>query len=320
MAGLNHTSTSYYDQWKNLDQLFANNAGAVGAMPAFAARVGLWTGSMSLANGLATKANASLKGFTKTKNTAKKTASKTASVQAGKGASYAITKKNTTLEDQMTKLTLNFLNKETNDPDLAGVIEGISTTLSPFIISDPIVSADYFTAVSLGAMGTDKITYTGKLGLYRNAFAVVGGAKIDFVAVQHPIMEEHIKFMEGFLDDLYTGYPDFVNAFRAIVKKLDDIGKRNQGVDANITKEGSGDPFGLGALLQITNYPPVKKAKIKSTNSMGVITLLKLKVGTWTVKITAPGYITQTVTIIVKAKKTVTLNIVMVVAPPPPVI
>ena len=131
-------------------------------------------------------------------------------------------------------------------------------------------------------------------------------------------MDEQITYFSGFMNDFYIKYPDFVNSFRAITKKLDTISKRNQGLSSGMFDSVSGLRLGLGGIGAITNYPPVKKVKIEKTNTMGLLPLMNLKVGIWKTKFSFPRYITQYGTITIDYRKVVTIKVMMVAVPPPP--
>ncbi len=322
-AGLNDRSTSYFNQWTELDLLFTNNETAVGSIIVFGERyTHSWLVDLVAAKGYNTKANASTAGITDGKNGAKKKVSTSGSGQSGKGRSYAITVKNDTLKAHMAKLTFSKLFHDTNDPDLAGVVKDIYDTLDAYVLSDPTGTLHYFTALTLSGMMVDSQSYTNELGKFKLANDAINVAKDNFDTISIPAMEETITFFEGFLNDLDLVYPDFVKAMRKILKKLDVLGKLNQGVQATMYAGTPDEVMGLGGLMAVTNYPPVKKAKIDKTNSMGGFPIMNMRVGKWIIKFSCPGYVTQTITVIVKARRKVTLNVVMmpiVVTPIPTV-
>ena len=273
---LNHIITSKLNQYTLLEKLLKDNPAPVGSNPAFLARRVKFGSSLLDCFNYRDAANASTRGFTIAKKNAKKTSSTSASAISGKGTSYAILKGNTTLQAQMEAWSQSFL-FTTKDPDYAGVIQNINDTLFPFIASDPIVSADFFTALQLTSMLNDKDAFVTKLNLYKAALDNINLAKRDFQLLQVPIMKEHITFLEGFLTDLSFTYPDFVSAFKIIVAKLDAVGKRNQGITATMYYLLSGIVIALVGTFEITNYPIVKIPKKGKTNAMGVIPLIKLK-------------------------------------------
>ena len=89
---------------------------------------------------------------------------------------------------------------------------------------------------------------------------------------------------------------------------------------AAMTISPDGEVMGLGGFMAVTNYPATKKGKNGKTNAMGVFPTMKLRVGKWIIKFSCVGYVTQTVTIIVKARRKVTLSVMMVPIPLPPIV
>ncbi len=228
---LNQISLAHLTQYTELELLFNDNPTAVASNAAFAARRVLYGNSLNQAYDYRDSANATTAGFTTAKKGAKKTSSKSAGGITGKGESYAIFKNNIELREQMQEWSQAFLYK-TNDPDYAGVIQNIYDLLTPFITSDPTGTPDYFTALQLTSMLSDKTAFTGKLNKFKAAKLNIDTAKSDFKTIQIPEMKEHITFFEGFLTDLEFAFPDFVSEFKAIVEKLNIIGRRHQGVTA----------------------------------------------------------------------------------------
>jgi hypothetical protein len=307
---LNDKSTAHLLQYAELELLFVNNPDAVAFNAEFGARRVKYGEGMVECYRLRDAANASTAGFTKAKKLAKKVSSKSASAITSKGISYAIKIEDVELEGQMTKWSNSFL-YNSNDPDFAGVIQNIYTTLSAFVVSDPTGTLHFFTALQLDAMQEDKLSFTGKLNLYKNALSAINTAKGNFTVTQIPVMDAHIKFLEGFLTDIAVDFADFVTEFKTIVKKLSVIGKRNQGASAAMTYAATGNPVVLVGQLRITNYPAVKVPKIINTNSMGIIDLLQLKIGVWDGVFSAPDCQDQEVTVTVKTKKIVHFEIAM---------
>ena len=308
---LNKISLAYLTHFTELDLLFINNTSAVAANGAFAGRRTFYGNSLQTGYNYRDAANGTTLGFTSAKNGAKKTSSKSAGGITGKGESYAITKNNVELKEQMEQWTQAFLYK-TNDPDYAGVIQNIYDTLFPFIASDPTGTPDYFTALQLTSMQNDKTAFTGKLNKFKAAKSDIDTAKKDFKIAFIPEMKEHITFMEGFLTDLEFAFPDFVSEFRAIVEKVNVIGRRHQGITATMKYAESGEVINSIGTFEILNYPPVATPKKGKTNTMGEIPLIKLKIGTWHGVFKCPGCVDQPVTLVIASKHIVNLNIRMV--------
>ncbi|MEI6817299.1 MAG: hypothetical protein WCL14_11865 [Bacteroidota bacterium] len=319
-AGLNDISLAYFKQWTAINTLFGatSSVGAIGSLPALADGILAWTPVYGGAVGFNNKANQSTAGITTDKNTVKVTSATSGSEQAGKGVSYCIAKGNLALvKAKMQGYTLAKL-KKMNDDQLAPSIKIINDTLSPYITSDAVISAKYFTAASLLVMTNDKTAYLGKLGTYAAAFGIINGAKKDLVIIQKPLMDTQIEFWEGFFPALRAGgFNDFVNAFEAIIKKYELIGKRNQGWEGEMRDSVTDELIGVGGLAALTNYPVVKVAKISKTNSMSEFGRMRLKVGIWKIKYTCAGYFPQYSTIKV-TKRNITYTIVKMVAIPPP--
>ena len=267
--GLNDVSMAYFKQWTAINTLLvaASSAAAIGSLPALADGIVAWTPVYAGAVGFNNKANQSTAGITNDKNTWKLNSATSGNEQAGKGISYCIAKGNLGLvKAQLEQYTLSKLSN-LNDDQLAPTIKIINDTLSPFVTSDLVVTPKYFTAATLLAMMGDRSTYNGKLGNYAAAYGAIAGAKKDLVVIQKPLVDVQIVFWKGFFPALRKlGYNDFVNAFEAIIKKYEIIGKRNQGFDGEMRDSATDELIGLGGLASITNYPPVKKAKISKTN------------------------------------------------------
>lgn len=309
---INDRGTSCLNQWTELSLLMIDNPDAIGMIGVFADRCGMWGDSMVDVDEYMAKVNRSTAGITDDKNRTKRDSATSGSTMSGMGVSYAITKKDVGLQKLMMTYTYNKLYEKTNDPNLRGVISNLYKRLFEITELDPIVSADYFTADDLDSMVVDSILFDKKIPNYKLALHAINGAKGNFYDLQIPIMETHILFMEAFLSTIYGSFPEFVNYFKRIVKKLREVGKRNQGVGAEMFDATTEEPTGLGGLMMMTNYYKVKKAKIGKTNSMGAFPLMHLRVGIWKVKFSFPGYVTQYVTITVKARRVVRLRILMI--------
>src|ERR1035437_4070212 len=322
--GLNDISLAYFKQWTAIDTLLAASTSAAAIASILALNedgVPAWALAYGAAVGFNNKANASTAGITDVKNSAKLTAATSASEQAGKAISYCIKKGNLPLlKAQMKKYTLSKLSN-LNDDQLAPIIKIINDTLTPYITSDPIISAKYFTAASLLLMMGTRTVYLGKLGGYAAAFGIINGAKRDLVVIQKPLMDPQIEFWKGFFSALRTGgFNDFVNAFEAIIKKYEVIGKRNQGWEAEMRDSVTDELIGVGGLAAITNYPATKVAKISKTNSMSVYSRLSLKIGIWKIKYTCAGYFPQLATVTVTRRNVTYVIVKMVPIPPPPLV
>jgi hypothetical protein len=309
---LNDRGTSYLNQWKQLGLLMADNPDAVDLIGVFGTRYLMWVESMEDVDDYMNKVNASTAGITDDKNQAKSDSATSGSTMGGMGVSYAITTKDIELQTLMMTYTYNKLYEKTNDPDLRGVITNIYKRLFAITEVDPIVSANYFPVDKLDAMLVDAGLFASKTPNYKLALHAINGSKRNFYDLQIPIMEEHILFFEAFLSTIAISFPDFVKGFRKILEKLDEVGQRNQGSEAEMYDATTDEPIGLGGLMMVTNYIKVKKAKIEKTNSMGVFPIMHLRVGIWKLKFSFPGYVTQYVTIIVKARGVVRLKIMMV--------
>jgi len=316
---LSDNSAAYLAKWTELDQLLADNPVPVGSIIVFAERYTThWEVDMATTTNYVDNANGSTAGITNGKNLAKDDIGTLGGDMAGMGFAYAVTKGDLPeLELKMSKLTFGKIRHQTNDPDVAGIIKDIKDTLSPFITSDPIISVDYFTTVSIAAMMTGSTTYVGKLGKYKNKLDAIDAAKSSFVTLMIPIMEKNISFFETFLNTIDDFYPDFVTSFRRIVKKLDELGKRNQGVEPTFKNAETLEILGLGGLMTILNYAPTKKAKIAKTNAMSTC-MMSMRVGMWITKYSFPGFYPLTVKHTVKARRTIVMDILLVPIPPPP--
>jgi hypothetical protein len=324
--GLNDISLAYFKQWTAINTLFgaSSSSGAIGSIPALADGIAGWNPAYAGAVGFNNKANNSTEGITDDKNLAKLNSATSGAEQAGKGVSYCIIKGNLALtKAQMKKFTLAKL-KKLNDDQLAPAVKIINDTLSPFILSDALISAKYFDAASLLAMMGLRTVYTGKLGGFAAAMGIINGAKKDLVVIQKPIMDVQIEFWKGFFPALRKlGYNDFVNAFEAIIKKYEAIGKRNQGWEGELRNADTDELIGLGGLGALLNYPPGKVAKISKTTSMSLFTRLRLRIGIWKIKYTCPGFYPEMGTITV-TKRNITYTVVKLrpipVPPPPPTV
>lgn len=321
--GLNDISLAYFKQWTAINTLLgaSSSSAAIASITALTDDgVPAWTLAYAGAVGFNNKANNSTTGITNDKNGAKLTAATSASEQAGKAISYCVKKGNLPLlKAQMKQYTLAKLLK-LNDDQLAPAIKLINDTLTPYITSDPIIAIKYFTTASLLAMMGTRTVYLGKLGGYAAAFGIINGAKRDIVVTQKPLMDPQIEFWKGFFPALTTGgFNDFVNAFEAIIKKYEVIGKRNQGFDGELRDSVTNELIGIGGLATITNYPPnIKTAKISKTNSMSVFARMSLKIGIWKIKYTCAGYFPQMATVTITRRNITYMVVKLVPIPPPP--
>ncbi len=308
--GFNDYCAAHLNQYAELELLFSRNGDAIGFNESFRAGRNSFNEGLRKCYEYRDTANGSTKGFTKTKNDCKRISSISASSVSGKGRSYAITIRDTELEEKMSRWTKRFLWKS-NDGDFAGLVQNIYDELVAFTESDAELSADYFTAEELENMVNDMDDYTKKLNLYKNAMSEINTAKKDFKKKQIPIMEEHIRFLEGFLIDLEVVHPDFVKQFKKIVAKIIKARKRNQGVSAEMVDDETGVAIVLKGELKMVNYTVGKKPKESFTNNMGGIPLLKLKAGSWDGVFSAKGYEDVHIVIKVEPRKVTILKVRM---------
>ena len=309
--GLNQGSTNHYDQWVRIDTLNTKNPGATGLRPVYQNRATQLSNDLVAVAKVTTRANADISGITGAKDAAKLTASQMWGVIAGNAFSFAEDNGLMDLKKQMLNATESKVLK-TKDENFAGKCTNLNTVLTK-VLADYTSAADYFTTSDLSDATDAVTTFSGYLGNYANAKADVDGAKKEFKITWMPTMKTHIAVLQGLLGGaIKNKFPAFVISFLKL-KKIVNAGKRDQGTVPVMVDSVTKKPFVNIATFETVNYIKVKKQKLNKSNSTGLLGLMSLRVGDWTILFKVPGYVDQKIIVSV-APGAVTKMVVEMVA------
>ncbi len=292
--GLNLNCTTHYNKWDKYLVLFANNNAAVILRTVFKNEaVGFVNYMVVDVQGVADRANADLGGITDGKDLAKELASMSVGDITSNGLSFAKSVGNSTLITLMRNSSKAKLLKE-KDENFVSKCNNVNTALTAAIANYPS-AIDFFTAAQL----TTAMGLVGNFDVLQGRWAVAksdkDGAKIAFEVTWIPFMEASLKFMEDLLPGaIRTGFPAFADSF-IILKKLDRAGARDQGLFPTIVDAGTGDLLIVEAKMETLNYTGAVNQKSGKTSASGVFKLMKLKIGLWQIKFSAPGYEDQVI-------------------------
>ncbi len=300
--GLSLNCTMHLNKWSKYVVLFARNTGAVNLRPVFKTQVTVnYTNNMVAIGLVADRANADVSGMTTAKDLAKKLVSDAFGAIDSNVYAFASINSLTTLKQQMKNSTGAKLLKE-KDENLVSRCNNLNTlltdTLANYATADTFFSADDITAAML--LATD---FDSKLGVWAVAETDVNNAKLEFEFTWMPRMAELLVVLEGMLPGaIKTGFPRFVTSFISL-KKLVRAGVKDQGIMPTMADSVTGDLFILTGKMETLNYAYGVRQKVGMTDANGLFKLMKLKVGIWKIKFSAPGYEDQIIEIKVTAKK-----------------
>jgi len=310
VKGLNLNYTNHYNQWVGIDALNTKNPSAVGLRAVYKTRATLLNTDLVLVAKVTARANADISGITGDKDNSKAKASELWGVITGNAYSFAVENGLSDLQKQMRNATESKLLK-TKDENFVARCTNMNDTLTT-VLTDYVSAADYFTASDLTNAETEVGKFSGFLGVYATAKADVDGAKKEFKTTWMPKMKTHIAVLDGLLGGaIQAAYPGFVISFKKL-KKIVNAGKRDQGVLPEMIDSVTKKPFVNIASFETTNYVKVKKQKLNKSDSKGLLGLMKLKVGDWTLLFKVPGYKDQKIIVSVSAKTVTKLVVEMV--------
>ena len=309
--GLNQGSTNHYDQWVRIDTLNTKNPSPVGMRPVYQNRATQLNSDLITVAAVTARANADISGITGEKDAAKLTASQMWGVITGNAFSFAEENGMKDLKKQMLNATESKIVK-TKDENFVGICTNLNTLLAKVLTDNP-GAADYYVASDLSDATDAVTTFSGYLGTYAGAKVDVDGAKKEFKITWMPTMKTHIAVLQGLLGGaIKNKFPAFVISFLKL-KKIVNAGKRDQGTVPVMVDSVTKKPFVNIATFETVNYIKVKKQKLNKSNSTGLLGLMSLRVGDWTILFKVPGYVDQKIIVSV-APGAVTKMVVEMVA------
>ena len=288
--GLNLNCTIHYNKWDKYVILFANNNAAVLLrLPFKNVVVAFVNYIVTDVQDTADKANVNLTGITEAKQLAKKAAADAFGEITSNAYAFAISINNTELKRVMKGSTASKL-FNTKDENFVSVCNNLNELLTQTIADYPVAAITFFTAAQITAAMVLVGSFDIRLGKWRVANVNKNNAKIKFETDWMPKMEASLVFLESMLPgSITTGFPEFAKDFISL-KKLDRTGVKDQGLLPSISDLRTGALFVNTARMETLNYTGTQNQKVMKTNDLGLFKLMKLKLGVWTVKFSAPGY------------------------------
>ena len=308
--GLSLNCTIHLNKWSKYVVLFGGNVGAVNLRPVFKTQVTVTYANNMTAIGLVVdRANVDLAGITAAKDLSKLTASDAMAVITSNCFSFAGVNNLTTLKRQMKNSTSAKLLKE-KDENFVSRCNNLNTLLTNVLASYTTADA-FFTADDLTAAMLLVADFDSKMGVWAVAETDVNNAKIEFEFTWMPRMADLLVVLEGMLPGaIKTGFPRFVSSFISL-KKLVKVGVKDQGVLVTMEDSLTLAKFILVGRMETLNYN-VATQKVLMTDASGLFKLMKLKVGIWKIKFSAPGYVDEIIEVTIKAKKVLRLDVKLV--------
>jgi len=307
--GLNLNDTIHYNKWDKYVVAYAENADAVGLRDVFKTEVVYFVHMMATdVQTTADRANYDLSGITAAKDLAKKDASEALGAVTSNAVPFAISKRLTTLKAQMKNSSVAKLLKE-KDENFVSKCNNINTLLTDAIADYP-TAVDFYTAEQLSDAMLKVADFDGKLGKWAVKVADVNNAKIEFEFDLMPKMADSLVYQEALLPGaITTNFPTFAKLFLSL-KKLVRVGVRGQVILPTMEDSETAALFILNGKMETLDYVP--RQKWQMTNSMGLFKLMKMTVGVWKIKFSAPGYDDQIIEATVNAKEITKIDVKLV--------
>lgn len=301
MSGLNLNCTIHYNKWNKYVTFFGDNAAPVGLRAIFKAEANKFTGWMGdEIKKVAERANYDLDGITINKDNEKTLSADALAAVTSNAKSFADFKNLSTLKTQMKNATGPKLVREKDD-NFVGKCNSVNTILTQVLADYPVEALDYFTATDLSDAMDLVGDFETQLGLYYVKLTDVNNAKIEFELEWMPKVNTSLEYLEGLLPGaLTTTYPTFVKGFITL-KKLVRAGVKDQGIYAYMVDSITGKVIIKVGKMETMDYDGAEK--VLYTNNNGDFKLMRLKIGVWEVKYSAPGYDEQVVTTKITRRK-----------------
>ena len=186
----------------------------------------------------------------------------------------------------------------------------MNTILAKVLVDYPVDALNYFDGGQLSDAMALVSDFEGKLGFWTVKETDVNNAKIEFELEWMPKVNDSLVYMEGLLPgQITTKFPTFVKGFITL-KKLVRAGVKDQGVLATMEDAVTAELFINTGKMETLNYDGAQK--ILMTNNLGLFKLMRLKIGVWKIKFSSPGYVDQIITVTVKFRKVVKVEILLV--------
>ena len=311
--GLSLNATTHYNQWVNINGLniLPSSAGAVALRAKFGLRAAKMTSDLVLVRRVAERANADLSGIGVEKKVAKKTCADLYGLITGDALSFGMEAGLGNLETQMKNATSSKL-YNLKDGNFLARCENLDTLLRGVIVDYPLEAIEFFTIEELDAAATSAGVFERKVGVYQAGLADVRSAKREFKTTWFKKMKEHVEFMTNMLSGAITAsFPVYAGTFRGLIK-LNNVGKRNQGLLPTMVDNVTGLPFAKVASFWPLDYPVTKRRKLGKSNGNGDFGLMRLRVGLWRFKFSVPGYEEQIMILKIDKKEVLKIEVRMV--------
>lgn len=301
---MNNRQINHLNMYDAVEQVLNTTAFAAiwNLNPVMVTAVGTFTGHLSAINANDTVQKTSSAGTTQTKDAAQKAMAKAAVKACNAGRAYATIAGNTVLFDQMSHTVSEITNAPDTDAD--DICQNIHDNLNPYIA---LMGTGYgATATTQTALQNLINTYSGMIGKTAVQKAIVADATLTLE--QHFTAEDAV--LKNSLDTLMEQYEltnaSFYNQYHS-ARVIHDIGHRKTVILEGFIYNAAGHAIS-GALVELTG----DATHHKTTDATGGYKFTRLHIGTYTIKVSAAGYVTQSKTIVVKENGTVDTDFTMV--------
>ncbi len=265
-----------------VEQLFNANTGIWSANPAVSAAYATFTSHVTAINANDTAQKTSSIGTTQTKATAQMNMAVAAIAVANAGKAYATATGNQVLFDAMNHTKTEIIHASDTDAD--DICQNIHDNLLPFIANTTAYGA---TAASLTNLQNLINTYSGMIGKPALQKSIVVNATLTLV--QHFAAANAL--LKNSLDTLMVQYQTsnavFYNQYKA-VRVINDIGHRHSVILTGFVYDNHAHAL-TGAIVSLTGHA----AHQKVTNATGEYKFTRLHIGTYTITVSAAGFVTQ---------------------------
>ncbi len=290
-----------------VEQLLNANTSLWSSNTAMSATVATFISHVNAINANDTAQKTSSIGTTVTKETAQLNMAVAAIAVANAGKAYATATSNQVLFDAMNHTKSEIT--RANDTDADDICQNIHDNLLPFVANTTAYGA---TAASLTNLQNLINAYSALIGKPALQKSIVSNATITLA--QH--FSAANALLKNSLDTLMAQYQTsnavFYNQYNS-VRTINDIGHRHSVIITgfiydNHPSTGSGQAALVGASVNLSGAA----THHKTTNATGEYKFTRLHPGSFTVTVSASGFVTQTKTINVTANGTEHIDFTMV--------
>lgn len=300
---MNRNQINELNMFDAVEQLLLANAIIWNPNPAMTAAITTFVSHLSAINAHDTVQKTSTKGTTISKKNAKTDMAMAAVAVANAGKAYASATGNPVLFDDMKHTKTEIL--EASDTDADDICQNIHDNLLPYIANTAAYGA---TNASLTNLQNLINTYSALIGKPALQKSIITNATLTLVQN----FSANNALLKNQLDTLMVQYqishPSFYNQYKA-VRVINDIGHRHSVILHGFIYTSNNEALAGAAVTIIDD-----KTHKKITNASGEYKLTRLHPGTFTITVSAQGFVTQTKNITVSENGTVNNDFIMLAA------